>query len=145
MNDIQSLSATAMALGFLPLACTNLYGRFGRPATTQIQAGGCTGVTRALKWFESTQLVPVYGKHRAMRMIASINAHLHLFPVLMVLVALCHLATFEILCAGLLTWLILIRYVPRFELSGRMKRRVKWRKLRTQQRDAARAALTHTH
>jgi hypothetical protein len=70
MNDIQSLSATAMALGFLPLACTDLYGRFGRPATTQIQAGGFTGVTRSLKWFESARLVPEYGKHRAMRMTA---------------------------------------------------------------------------
>lgn len=133
-----------MALGFLPLACTDLYGRFGRPTTTQIQAGGFTGVTRSLKWFESTRLVPAYGKHRAMRMTASINAHLHLSPVTVVLVALSHLATFEILCAGLLAWLALIRYVPRFELSERMKRRVKWRKLRTQQRHAARAALTDT-
>jgi len=144
MNDIQWLSATAIGLGFLPLACTELYGRFGRAATTQIQAGGCLGVTRSLKWFESTRLVPAYGKHRAMRKTANINAHLHFFPVPVALVTLYHLASFEILCAGLLAWLLLILHVPRLELSERMKRRVRWRKLRTQQRDTARAALTET-
>lgn len=117
--------------GTLPLIALALFGRYGPPAKESIRVGGWTGVSKTLKWFEATHLVPCHGRHRAMRITAVINAALHslsmpLLPVVLVPLDIAPAAVIVIGCLGV--WVIYLCFVAGAELRGRKKRRVQTRR-----------------
>lgn len=119
--------------GTLPLVAVALFGRYGPPAAQAIRVGGWTGVSKTLKWLEATHLVPRFGKHRAMRVTAVINAALHslampLLPV--VLIPLDRAPAAAIVAGCWLVWSIYLCGVAWSELRGRKQRRLQQRRAR---------------